>query len=940
MKLRTALLLTALVPTPALANYCAAPLSRTNSSIAGVVNTYYPVTANITNGNTITIGGARGASEALRVGDLILLWIHQSMQHNAGANTHNLPYGSASTSGADAGRGWTNLNHTGKFQWLRVSGVGGGTSPQGTLVKAAGDTGTTTITVSNGGGGGPFGQLQLALNTVRGAQVVRVPQYGNATITGTVTAMPYQQTQTTGSNGPQGTGGIVALDVAGTLTFSPGSSINVDAMGFRGGAGQALTGSTGSSPAMDQATRFYAFSPNSGSPLRAFGGTKGEGAAGTPYRVYDSRTATITAGLNYSGAPSTVSADGYGVTAGGNGRGAPGNAGGGATDQCPFNGAGPSSTFQTMCRAGTVTYNNNRLNTGGGGGGGHGNGGKGGEQDFDGTRSGANVTSGGVQSYVGPIGYGGGGLGGKGVSSATLYAPENQPPTPAGSHQVALMGGGGGAGSTNDTINFANSSGGNGGGAVLIRSGRVAGSGSISANGGDAPDALTEDGGGGGGAGGWILVSARQTSTASLSMSARGGAGGDSSAPGNIGMGAGGGGGGGYIGTSTTLSAPSSSGVQGGAAGTTYGVKPPRSTSMATENLHDSVAASPAEAGSNGSVGQFPATGLSVPSLNAAAGSESSSSSSVAPGPQCVPILTKEFSSDGGTTWASTITRPKNGVFKMRITIENGNEDNFVSGSSTPQLYEDITLTDNYPANVVNATPPGVTQTGCGAVSIVATAGGSSLTIPTSGSIVSLGKCIITVDLKATAFGTWTNTIAAETVTVTQLKQIVGAANALTLENYEDVSATVIVPTMVEAEKTSTVVSDPTNGTTNPKRIPGAVVDYLLTITNPTATTLDNNSMFVADLLPPEVNLFVGNLTGGAPFEFTANGSNLTCGFGALGDGGDCVEFSTNGTDWTYTPMPDANGYDPAVRHIRFKPPGSMAANNTSFVVRYRVVVK
>jgi hypothetical protein len=940
MKLSAALLLTALVPTPALANYCAAPLSRVNATISGVVNTYYPITADIAAGNTIQIGSPRGAAEDLKVGDILLLWIPQTMQYTAAAQS------SAATSFGDGttGRGWTLLNHSGKFQWLRVAGTGGTTSPIGTVVKAAGSTGNTTVTISNGGGQGVFGQLQITgpIATLRSAQAVRVPQYGNITISGTVTAEPFSHTVTSGSLGPLATGGIVALDVAGTVTFAPGSKIDVSGLGFRGGAGQRFDGAPNFNVALGTASRWYAYSAST-SANRLLGGIKGEGGAGTPHRVY-SQGAT-SANLNYTGTGS-ISSEGYGTTAAGYGRGAPGNAGGGGTDQCPF-AANASSSNGTMCRiagnsagANHITYAFARLNTGGGGGGGAGDGGAGSDHDYDGD---------------GSITPSGGGLGGKGVSSFSLF--ENQPPNPFGNHQFAMMGGGGGAGGTNATAQSdqEQSSGGTGGGVVLIRAGRVAGSGSILADGTNAqnvtavdpdyPTYLTTTGGtqvtggagqgnagGGGGGGGWVLVSARQSSSPSITYSAKGGRGGNSTG----GMGAGGGGGGGYVGVSTTLPAVGASAVSGGSAGSVNGAVA-RATNL-TAGLN-AVNASAAAAGSNGSTGQFPASGLSVPSVNASSGNEAASSSSVAPGPQCVPLLTKEFSIDGGNNWQSAITTTRNTPFKMRLRIENGNEDNFVSGSTLPQLYEDITLTDTYPTNVVNATPPNVQQSGCGAASISATAGGSTLAIPGSGSIAGQSTCTITVDLKATAVGTHTNTIAAETVSVTQLKQVVGPAAALTLKNYEDVSASVTVPVSVTADKTSVVISDPVNGGTTPKRIPGAVVDYTLTIGNPTASTLGADTMFVTDALPSEVKLFVGDLVGGAPFEFTANGSNLTCTYGGSLGASDCVEFSTNGTDWTYVPTPDGDGADNAVRFIRFKPPGAMAAGS-DFVVRYRVILK
>lgn len=936
MKRCLMLLMTAL-PAPVLANYCAAPLNRPNATISGVVNTYYPITADITAGSTLQIGAPRGASEDLRVGDLLLLWIPQSMQFASPPNSNT--YGSGSSSGN--GRGWSHINDTGKFQWLRVAGIGGASGAAGTLVKSAGDSGNTLVTVTNGGGQGVFAQFQLASDAIRTAQAIRVPQYGNATISGTVTAEPFRQTTTSGTKGPLATGGIVALDVAGTLTFNPGSRIDVSALGFRGGAGRRFDGMPSSAITYNILNQYYGYSahPNAGT-VRAFGGIKGEGAAGTPHRVYDQ--GGLSPELSYFGT-GDVALDGYGLSTSpaAYGRGAPGNAGGGATDQCP-NGFQIAQT--AMCRIhptspSQVTYAFNRLNPGGGGGGGWGNGGTASGHDYDGT---------GALTLVSR----GGGIGGQGVSSLATFT---KAPVPAGFHQFAMMGGGGGAGSTNAAApDDLQSSGGTGGGVVLIRAGRIAGSGDIHADGGHAPDVTALDpdypsftaldfqptggagqgnGGGGGGGGGWILVAAHQASSANLRLYARGGKGGNAS----NGMGAGGGGGGGYIGTSTTLSGVStnvSAGARGSTSGSTAAGRLAKASVMTST---DSLETSEAENGLPGSTGAFAASGLSVPSPNASSGNAAASSSSVAPGAQCAPIVTRELPDDGGATWQPAITVARDSVIKMRIRIENRNEDNYLAGSTLAQLYEDISFTDTYPAGLVNATPPNVASTCGGAPS--ATAGGSSLTFPAAGSVSGQSSCTISVDVQATAAGTHSSTLPAEALTVKQLKQLVGAASALTLSNFEEASASVAVPASVGVSKTSAVVRDPINGAAAPKHIPGSAVDYTLTVTNSTAQGLTADTMFVADMLPGAVKLFVSDLVAGAPFEFSANGSDLTCGYGGSQAASDCVEFSTNGVDWTYVPVPDGDGADSAVRYVRFKPRGAMSPSS-DFVLRYRVILK
>jgi trimeric autotransporter adhesin len=85
---------------------------------------------------------------------------------------------------------------------------------------------------------------------------------------------------------------------------------------------------------------------------------------------------------------------------------------------------------------------------------------------------------------------------------------------------------------------------------------------------------------------------------------------------------------------------------------------------------------------------------------------------------------------------------------------------------------------------------------------------------------------------------------------------------------------------------------------------------------------------------------------GSGPIAF-ANGtpsSALTYSFVGLGNGGDDVELSNNGgTSWTYTPVANASGCDPAVTHIKSEAEGTMAAasgaGNPYFEVRFCVRV-
>lgn len=146
--------------------------------------------------------------------------------------------------------------------------------------------------------------------------------------------------------------------------------------------------------------------------------------------------------------------------------------------------------------------------------------------------------------------------------------------------------------------------------------------------------------------------------------------------------------------------------------------------------------------------------------------------------------------------------------------------------------------------------------------------------------------------------------------------------------------------------KVSTVVSDPVNGTSNPKAIPGAMVEYELIVTNPAATPIDADSVILSDPVPPQMALRVSDLggAGSGPVAF-ANGtppSGLAYAYGSLSSASDDLAFSNDhGATWTYTPVPSGvGGIDPAVTNLRVNPKGVFNANNAQFRIRFRARLK
>jgi hypothetical protein len=144
-----------------------------------------------------------------------------------------------------------------------------------------------------------------------------------------------------------------------------------------------------------------------------------------------------------------------------------------------------------------------------------------------------------------------------------------------------------------------------------------------------------------------------------------------------------------------------------------------------------------------------------------------------------------------------------------------------------------------------------------------------------------------------------------------------------------------IVPLSIT--KAAAAYSDPINGLTNPKLIPGSFANYALTVTAPAGTSVTNNSIIVTDALPANLRLFVGTYAPGpGPVRFTAGSSGLTYSFTSLASATDDLEFSNNGgTSWSYVPTPDTDGVDAAVTHVRIRPKGSMTAGS-SFTINLR----
>ncbi|WP_226163895.1 T9SS type A sorting domain-containing protein [Hymenobacter terricola] len=455
---------------------CATPGRDGSPTLTANPNTYFPATnQTLAVGATSLVVGSGVGTVPIATGDLLLVIQMQGADINF---TNSDSYGD----GVAGGLATSNLNNAnftaGLYEYV--------------VAAAAVPLGGGTVTITTGLKNGYQNADATSAAGQRRFQVVRIPQYDNLTVSGTVAPSAWD-----GS-----TGGILALDVTGQLTFAAGARLDASGKGFRGGAGQKLNGIAGVT-----GTDYRNLAPATGTTTVGAHGMKGEGIAGTPRYV---NTGTALLDTNVEGYPSGSAA-----------RGAPGNAGGGGTDATSIN----------------------NQNSGGGGGGNGARGGRGGN------------------TFSSNLAVGG-------EPGASFLAP---------STSRLILGGGGGAGSTNGgsgSTGFTGyaSSGAAGGGILLVRTGSVAGIGTLLANGAAASNAVVADGsGGGGGGGGSILLTANNPgSLGTLNLTASGGNGGSNSA--TVAEGPGGGGGGGIIlSNAATASAVVANGTFGTSAGSAYG---------------------------------------------------------------------------------------------------------------------------------------------------------------------------------------------------------------------------------------------------------------------------------------------------------------------------------------------------------------------------------
>ncbi|WP_295529795.1 hypothetical protein [Novosphingobium sp. Chol11] len=96
---------------------------------------------------------------------------------------------------------------------------------------------------------------------------------------------------------------------------------------------------------------------------------------------------------------------------------------------------------------------------------------------------------------------------------------------------------------------------------------------------------------------------------------------------------------------------------------------------------------------------------------------------------------------------------------------------------------------------------------------------------------------------------TGANTAAMDTV----FADLAGATDAARDAAFSAKDDYTISAATLSAVKTSKIISDPINGTTNPKMIPGATIQYCIAITNAAGTSATATSVTVSDPIPSDL---------------------------------------------------------------------------------------
>lgn len=170
-----------------------------------------------------------------------------------------------------------------------------------------------------------------------------------------------------------------------------------------------------------------------------------------------------------------------------------------------------------------------------------------------------------------------------------------------------------------------------------------------------------------------------------------------------------------------------------------------------------------------------------------------------------------------------------------------------------------------------------------------------------------------------------------------RIRQTGGSGNSFDYWHVDDVCFELSTDPVLMVAKLAMPISDPFNSGPAARAVPGAIVQYTISVTNQGLGATDAGTLAIADTVPANTALFV-DTSSGDPFVFVdgATSSGLTYSYATD------VTYSTQpggGPPFDYTP-PAGTQFDPSITGFRINPGGSMNAAGGGGTPSFNIVLR
>lgn len=197
-------------------------------------------------------------------------------------------------------------------------------------------------------------------------------------------------------------------------------------------------------------------------------------------------------------------------------------------------------------------------------------------------------------------------------------------------------------------------------------------------------------------------------------------------------------------------------------------------------------------------------------------------------------------------------------VSNVKIYVDTNNSGTFNAGDTQVTYLDQIAADASVTVFIVADVPLGRSNGDVADVRLAATAAEAT----------AAGSLGATVTQTVGANTAGMDTVFADTATTNGNVALDGAA-------FADDDYTVLAATLT-ATKTSKIISDPINGSSNPKMIPGAVVEYCIAVANAAGGAVATG-VNISDTLPTQTSFVTGSI------KLNATVSGTTCSAGTAG---------------------------------------------------------